>query len=191
MQKIAQLEQFATRRGLLYRCDAPADGLSDAYVYSHDMQYRYAFARWWAVEGPLVLWVGVNPAKGDTEQRRRPTLERCIRWSRSWGASGLLIGNLFAARHNKPKGLREAPDPVGPHNDEGLRVMTDMANRTVVAWGNDGQRHGRPEQVAGLLSNPVCFGVTGSGAPRHPLYVPSDTPVEPWQPERRRTRGCS
>ena len=180
MQKHTQLEQFATRNRLRYRYCEPADGPADAYVYSHDMQYRYAFARRWAVEGPLVLWVCINPAKGDTEQRRRPTLERCVRWSRSWGASGLLIGNLFAARHNKPNGLRETPDPVGPHNDEALRIMTDMANRTVVAWGNNGQRHGRPVQVAGLLSNAVCFGLTKSGAPRHPLYVPHETQVEPW-----------
>ena len=181
MQKHTQLEQFATRHGLLYRCDEPADGPSDAYVYSHDMRYRYAFARRWAEEGPLVLWIMLNPAKGDTEQRRRPTLERCIRWSRSWGASGLLIGNLFAARDNKPNGLRETPDPVGPHNDEALRAMTDMANRTVVAWGNKGQRHGRADQVAGLFSNPVCFGFTASGAPRHPLYLPNETQAEPWQ----------
>lgn len=187
MQKIAQLEQFALRYGLLFRRDIPRGELSDTYVYSHDMQYRYAFARWWGVDGPLVLWVGVNPAKGDTEQRRRPTLERCIRWSRSWGAAGVLIGNLFAARHNEPKELRKTPDPIGPHNDEALKVMTQMANRTVVAWGNEGQRHGRPEQVARLLSQPVCFGFTAAGQPRHPLYVPNDTPVEPWQSERRQT----
>ena len=58
--------------------------------------------------------------------------------------------------------------------------MTDMANRTVVAWGNNGERHGRPVQVAGLFSNAVCFGLTKSGAPRHPLYVPNETQVELW-----------
>ncbi len=81
MRKLAVLEEFAVRHGLLYRSDAPPDGPSDSYVYSRDMEYRYAFARWWSDEGSLVLWVGVNPAKGDTERRRRPTLERCITWS--------------------------------------------------------------------------------------------------------------
>src|SRR5260370_14588062 len=116
MQQLAILKQFAARHALLYRSDTSAEGLSDIYVLSRDRRYRYAFARCWCAEGPLVLWVGINPGKGDTEQRRRPTLERCINWSRSWGAAGLIFANLFAARHNKPNALRVTSAPVGRHN---------------------------------------------------------------------------
>ena len=194
VERIRELEQFAHERGLLYRSDTPPDGSFFACVYSPDWpdpSYRYAFARCWRASGPLILWVGLNPAKGDTEKRRRPTLERCVRWSQERGAAGLLIGNLFAARHNKPKGLSETGDPIGEHNDDALRVMTSMAVQTVVAWGNDGQRHGRAQQVAGVLRDPVCFGRTSTGQPRHPLYVRHDTPLEPWSPRGRRTSVCS
>lgn len=183
MLQLAVLKKFAGQHDLLYRRDASHDGPADSYVYSHDMQYRYAFARWWGGKGSLVLWVMLNPAKGDTEQRRRPTLERCIGWSKSWGAAGLMIANLFAARHNKPAELRDTPNPIGPHNDAVLAAMSAIANRTVVAWGNRGQLHGRAAEVVQLLSRPVCLGVTTTGQPRHPLYVPGDTAVERWPPK--------
>src|SRR5438105_1249793 len=180
MERLAFLKAFAAERGLLHENHSPPGEISDSYVYSSDMRYRYAFARWWDADGPLILWVGINPGKGDTELRRRPTLERCIRWSRSWGAAGLMFANLFAARHNKPKGLRGMTDPVGPHNDAALVAMSAVAGRTVAAWGGGGGLHDRAAAVAELLSNPLCLGVTASGQPRHPLYVSSRTSAVPW-----------
>jgi hypothetical protein len=80
----------------------------------------------------IALWVDINPATGDTEKRRCPTLERCVRWSIEWGAAGLIYANLFAARHTDPKALREISDPVGPHNDAVLVLIGQIADRTVV-----------------------------------------------------------
>jgi len=31
------------------------DGLDEVYLFSRDMRFRYAFARWWG-DGPLVRW---------------------------------------------------------------------------------------------------------------------------------------
>ncbi len=180
MKRLAFLQTFAAERGLLYESRSPSSGLSDCYIYSPDMEYRYAFARWWDADGQLVLWIGVNPGKGDTENRRRPTLERCIGWSKSWGAGGLMFANLFAARHNKPSGLRAISDPVGPHNNAALVAMSEVAGRTLAAWGGDGRLHDRATAVAVLLTNPLCLGVTASGQPRHPLYVSGGTTVVPW-----------
>ena len=178
---IAGLEEFATLHDLLYVLDKSTDGLPQVSVYSHDKLYRYAFARWWRAEDPLVLWVGLNPAKGDTEQRRRPTLERCIAWSKEWRAGGLIVANLFAARHNKPQALRGMADPVGPHNDAVLRALSPIAESTVVAWGgNDSLVRFRAAEIVRLLIKPRCLGITASGQPRHPLYVRADVPVRPW-----------
>jgi hypothetical protein len=59
MQQFAILEDFADRHGLLYQSDP-----TGRYVYSLDIGYRYAFARGWEKDGKVVLWIGVNPAKG-------------------------------------------------------------------------------------------------------------------------------
>ena len=179
--RIPFLKDFSDRHNLRYEPKPSHDGLPEVYVYTHDMVYRYAFARWWDDQGPLVLWVGVNPAKGDTEQRYRPTLDRCIDRSRERGAAGLIFANLFAARHNQPSGLRSTPDPIGPHNDEALAELSKIAGWTIAAWGRqDALGRARARVVRRLLVRPLCLGVTVSGDPRHPLYVAGSVPLEPW-----------
>ena len=80
------------------------------------MVFRYAFGRWWGNTdlATTAIWVLLNPATGDTEQRHRPTLERCISRSRAAGHTGLVIVNLFAFRDTNPRNLRAAADAVGP-----------------------------------------------------------------------------
>jgi hypothetical protein len=180
-----RLEQLAGRLDLTCRQDKSPDGFDEIYLYSddtNDPQYRYAFARWWRADGPIVLWVMLNPAKGDTERRPRPTLDRCIARSRSLGGGGLIIANLFAARHNKPGALRTTPDPVGLHNNEVLSAMSALAEHTFVAWGVQGAAaRARAAEVIPLLRQPRCLGVTANGQPRHPLYVRKDvTNYELW-----------
>lgn len=145
------------------------------------MVYRYAFARWWGEQDPeqSVVWVMLNPATGDTELRHRPTLERTISWSRGWGATGVIVLNLFAFRSTDPKVLETAPDPVGPHNDRTLEVFTATAMRSVAAWGSHGSLHNRSQTVRLYLRDPLCLGTTAKGEPRHPLYVRGDAPAVP------------
>jgi hypothetical protein len=173
---------LADRHDLEDRRGVSPNGLPERYLYSTDMAYRYGFGRWWGDQDLATtdVWVLLNPATGDTEQRRRPTLEKCIARSRAAGRSGLVIVNLFAHRHTDPKALRHAADPVGPANDDALRVLTTAAPRTVAAWGKGGSLHGRSRAVAPLLDQPLCLGTTADGEPRHPLYVSRDAPLVPW-----------
>lgn len=173
---------LASDTNLLDRVGFSPDGLSERYVYSADMVYRYAFGRWWGNTdlATTAVWVLLNPATGDTEQRRRPTLQRCISWSRVLGHTGLVIVNLFAFRATNPQDLRDAPDPVGPVNDEALRVMTAAGAQTIAAWGAHGRLGGRSSQVKPLLDTPMCLGTTKDGEPRHPLYVSRNTHLVPW-----------
>jgi hypothetical protein len=173
---------LAARHGLEDRKGMSPEGLPERYLYSPDMAYRYGFGRWWGDEGLATtdVWVLLNPATGDTEQRRRPTLERRINRSRGTGHSGLVILNLFAHRHTDPKTLQQVADPIGPANDDALRRLTAAATRTIVAWGAGGSLRGRSRAVAPLLDQPLCLGTTRRGEPRHPLYVAGDAPLKPW-----------
>lgn len=182
MRKLAALKTFSEERGLLFVESAGPRDTVDSYVYSCDMHFRYAFTRNWRSEGDIVLWVGLNPATGDTEKRRRPTLDRCVRWSIEWGAAGLIYANLFAARHTNPESLREISDPVGPHNNAALRLSGQIADSTIVAWGGSGKPEKRVMEVIQLelLPEASCLGVTCKGYPRHPLYVRGDARPMPW-----------
>jgi len=110
-----------------------ADHRREQYLYSADSEptYRYAFARWWGSHDldRLGCWVGLNPATGDTERRRRPTLAKMMHWTRCLGLDGLVVVNLFAYRATDPRKLRAAQDPVGMHNDS---VLTAVSSRTAV-----------------------------------------------------------
>lgn len=173
---------FASEHNLLDRVQTSPDGLPERYLFSNNMAYRYAFGRWWGPADPSTcdVWVLLNPATGDTELRRRPTLDRCLARSRADGQTGLIIVNLFAHRDTNPKALMAAADPVGPANDDALRAFSRAGARTVAAWGSGGSLHDRSTRVAELLDHPLCLGTTRPGHPRHPLYVPGDTPLVPW-----------
>lgn len=108
--------RLASDNDLEDRVGRSLEGLTERYLYSSDMVFRYAFGRWWGDTelGTTAIWVLLNPATGDTEQRHRPTLERCISRSRAAGHTGLVIVNLFALRNTDPRNLRTARDPIGP-----------------------------------------------------------------------------
>jgi hypothetical protein len=177
------LADLADRHGLRLTSGESAAGLPEAYVYSPDMTYRYAFARWWGSPEPqtTMVWVLLNPATGDTEKRHRPTLDRCIMRSQPQ-FTGLVIINLFAFRHTDPRQLKKVIDPVGPANNACLRVLTAAGPQTVVAWGSKGRLRRRSAAVSSLLRDPLCLGLTRTGEPRHPLYVRADAPLTPWHP---------
>jgi hypothetical protein len=178
--------RLASDHDLEDRVGRSPEGLTERYLYSSDMVYRYAFGRWWGNTelATTAIWVLLNPATGDTEQRHRPTLERCISRSRAAGHTGLVIVNLFAFRDTDPRNLRTARDAIGPANDEVLRVITRAGAQTIAAWGGSGRLNGRSAQVGPLLDSPMCLGTTQGGEPRHPLYVAADTPLAPWAPPR-------
>jgi hypothetical protein len=141
--------------------------------------YRYALGRRWDSGAGIVMFVALNPSTAD-ETRDDPTVRRCVRFARDWGFGGLVIRNLFAYRSTDPVALGTVPDPVGPENDSWLAYFRRSARLTVVAWGTRGGLFGRDAAVLSMLGNVCSLGRTKSGAPRHPLYLPSSTVPAPY-----------
>jgi hypothetical protein len=174
------IERFASARDLKFRRETSVDGAMHEYVYSHDMARRYAYSLTWEPSKQMVLWVMLNPGTGETEQRRRNTLERCKLWSREWGYGGLFIGNVFATRTKSAKELVGQIAEADPANESALRLLRAAAAETIVAWGSNGRRQNRAEALAPLLKGAWCLGFTARGEPRHPLYVPRNTSRIRW-----------
>lgn len=139
--------------------------------------YRYRLTRSWSSDPRRVLWVMLNPSTADATLDD-PTIRRCVAFSRAWGYGGLEVVNLFALRTAYPAELASHADPVGPLNDRHLAEAAGEADLTVAAWGAHAAAGRRARAVLPLLDSPVCLGRTKAGAPRHPLYVLSETRPE-------------
>lgn len=157
-------------------------GVRKGAQVSADGLYRYVLARWWG-DGPRLQFVMLNPSIADAELDD-PTIRRCIGFARTLGYDGVGVFNLYAYRATKPADLWKAAEPTGgARNDDLLReVLRQTKSQPVVAaWG----ANAKPDRVAEFMSwtgseQVLALGVTKDGAPRHPLYLPSDARPAPW-----------
>ena len=153
-------------------------------VYSACKRYRYSLTRSWNQDGRRLLYIMLNPSTA-TELANDPTIERCERRARMLGYGGFRVCNLFALRETDPSRLKRAPSPEGPDNRAQILAAVDWADDVLCAWGVHGAHRGQGRSVLELLlvsSKPLlALGVTGSGHPRHPLYVSYRSRPAPWR----------
>ena len=142
--------------------------------------YRYTLRRSVAMTGNgRCAFIMLNPSTADAENDE-PTIRRCMGFAATWGYGELAFGNLFAYRSTAPFDLIEkADDPIGPMNDGALIEIAATSDRIVCAWGNQGTLRNRDQDVRKLLKGRelVALEITGTGQPKHPLYVRADIEV--------------
>ena len=58
---------LAAEHDLEDRAGLSPEGLTERYLYSPDMVFRYAFGRWWGATdiGTTAVWVLLNPGVSD------------------------------------------------------------------------------------------------------------------------------
>jgi hypothetical protein len=170
----------------LTHCGNTHNGIVHEYLYSVEAPgnplHRFAYAQIWNVELPMVLWVMLNPGTAETEARRRPTLERCIQWSRPRGFGGLFVANLTSVRTKSAKDLLKSELICDPRNVPVLRCLKTMSCQTIVAWGNSGAKLDGIGDVMRLFEDELCLAITKKGQPQHPLYVRGDAELLVWSP---------
>jgi hypothetical protein len=156
-------------------------------VFDQARTYRYLLEHRWA-DGPAMVFVMLNPSTADANADD-PTIRRAVGFARRERCGALVVVNLFALRTTDPSVLSAHPDPVGPDNDWVLRDTVRCGAPVVAAWGAHGALLGRAAAVARLLEpcRPLCLGLTASGHPRHPLYLPATAPLAPFTPDREVT----
>jgi hypothetical protein len=133
----------------------------------------------------MLAVVMLNPSVADASHDD-PTIRRCIGLAKAAGAGGLRVVNLFALRSTDPGALAGSDDPVGPVNDEYILAAARACDRVVAAWGAYPVASRRAGVVCAMLRKAdvllECWGTTRYGHPRHPLYVQSTAPLQPWEP---------
>ena len=149
-------------------------------LFSECGRYRYTLWRRWS-EGPSFLAIMLNPSTAD-EVVNDPTVQRVQIRAKSLGFGRLVVTNIFAYRATDPVVMRAQSDPVGPENDRYITEQAQQAEMIMLGWGNHGAFRNRGQEVLRLLEGlgvvPFCLGLTGSGQPRHPLYVSYQMPLQ-------------
>lgn len=145
-------------------------------------KYRFTLGRYWNDDLPEMLFIMLNPSTADADRDDR-TIRRCIEFARRENCGAVSVVNLFAFRATDPAELEHQKDAIGPDNDRHIIDRIDRCKGPIVAaWGSFPHLYDRDKFILRLLRGvPVyCLGTTKSGAPRHPLYVKSTTPLIPF-----------
>jgi hypothetical protein len=159
----------------------PNQYLENDAVISECSKYRYLLRRTWDHKRPRVLYVMLNPSTADAS-KDDATIRSCVRLADGLGYGSMEVVNVFAWRATKPKELLTAPDPCGPRNEDHVIAALGRCDIPICAWG----AWPPAEQASVYIRNAIrtrrpaafCFGKTQSGAPLHPLYIKSGTPLQ-------------
>lgn len=147
-------------------------------------KYRYRLWRRWNSSQPSCVFIMLNPSTADYELDD-PTIRRCVGFAWRENCGGIQVVNLFAFRATDPAQLRDYSDPIGRRNDEHIDTVTNTAMGPIIlAWGTHGALRNRDIAVLERLKNlPLkCLGMTKGGNPKHPLYLPKDSPLVDFRP---------
>ncbi|MFC7203840.1 DUF1643 domain-containing protein [Haloferax namakaokahaiae] len=150
-------------------------------VCSADGLYRYSLWREWDDSKPTIGWIMANPSVGDGF-RDDQTLRLVRGFSARWGFGRFVVGNLFGFVSQEPARLEEVDDPVGSENDAFLRGIVEESASVVVAWGDVGDRFGRPVEAVEMLDVELyALCVLRSGNPGHPIGKQTATTPSPFR----------
>ncbi len=151
---------------------------SSGAIFSRDRQYRYVLWRAWDPNKPAVMFIGLNPSRGD-EQHDDPTIRRIKKLARDWGFGKLIMTNLYAYITPYPADLFKSSEPIGSENDHFLKEYGKQCRSIVFAWGKQGNLN-RVEAITRLFPNARCLGRNLDGTPKHPLYVRKNSKLHKW-----------
>lgn len=161
-------------------------------VISECNLYRYRLDRGLATGIPelTAAVIMVNPSTADADVDDH-TIRKLYGFAERFGASRIIVGNLFAFRAKDVNDLVFAADPVGPENDRHLAEIFSASRTTILAWGASGKLpprlRGRWRKVI-AIANSVgtkgfwCLGTAKDGHPLHPLTLGYDRPLIDWRP---------
>lgn len=149
--------------------------------------FRYRLDRFVGFSGPVYAFFGVNgsTATGDEDDH---TVRKWNGFARRWGASRYIVGNAFAFRATDVVRLVTAADPIGTENDRYLSEIAAEADVLVPCWGSRAKLtpalRPRLDAVLSMLAETqkplMCFGLTNTGDPIHPLMLGYKTRLVPF-----------
>jgi len=151
-------------------------------VMDSERRHRFLLWRFWS-DAPRMLFIGLNPSTAN-ELTDDPTVRRLCDFAQGWGYGGLYACNLYSQVTPYPQELLPETRNHGA-NTPAIQMAVKLVVLTVCGWGdgikNVPERDSRARAVYDMLEAPMCWGLTASGNPKHPLYLPGDTELEEFE----------
>lgn len=151
-------------------------------ILNETRTHRFLLWRYWD-DRPRMLFIGLNPSTA-SELQDDPTIRRLIGFARDWGYGGLYACNLFSQVTPYPEELKPETSSH-PADILVLETAIYLTTLSVCGWGDGVKKaaygYARANTVQAMLVKPMCFGLTKSENPRHPLYLPKDSKPEAFQ----------
>lgn len=154
--------------------------LENDAVISDCGKYRYLLRRTWDHDKPRALLVMLNPSTADASQDDA-TIRSCVRLLSGLEYGSMEVVNVFGLRATDPAELSKVPDPIGPQNERVVAAAIGRCDVVVCAWGAHPLAASKTTFLLSFIQSRkpaiYCFGKTKAGAPKHPLYIKSGTPL--------------
>ncbi|MGB1046803.1 MAG: DUF1643 domain-containing protein [Litorivicinaceae bacterium] len=135
--------------------------------------------RYWGT-GPIACVIGLNPSTAD-DTFDDPTNRRLIGLLDAQGFEGYVLVNLIPESTPYPERLGTHQRRLSAKNDAVIVETADQADVVILAWGNGAVRCPFRYRLIDQFDDPLCFGRTKAGEPKHPLYLPSTTALTRFQ----------
>ena len=167
-------------------------------LFSECRTYRWILKRELLIGEKTVVFIGLNPSKANSVNNDR-TLIRIINFCSRWKYKNIYVINLFGLIAKSPSQLSKSKDPVGKNNDLiTLKILKFWSNNINcdlwLGWGDKGELYRRDRIVLKLIKNfsnynsnennhskrILSLGYSKKGNPLHPLYMPNDSFLKPF-----------
>jgi len=165
--------------------------MTDSAVLSPCGLYRYRLDRTVGMVGPVFAFFGINPSTADATADDA-TVRKWIGFTKTWGGSRFIVGNVWPLRSTDVKALATATrwKHIDSENWQHLQQIVAEADVLVPCWGDRSKvpraMHNDLDKLRAWLATtgkPMrAFGLTASGDPKHPLMLGYATPLVPCGP---------
>ena len=145
------------------------------------------------------MFIGLNPSKANSVNNDK-TLTRIINFSSRWNYKNIYVINLFGLISKFPSQLLKNKDPVGRNNDLIILKVLEFWRKNIncdlwLGWGDKGKLYKRDRIVLKIIKDlseldskennysrrVLSLGVSKKGSPRHPLYMPNESCLKPFE----------
>ena len=145
-----------------------------------------------------MVFIGLNPSKANSFNNDR-TLIRIMNFCSRWNYKNIYVINLFGLISKFPNQLSKSLDPVGKNNNlitlKVLEFWRENNNCDLwLGWGDKGRLYRRDLEILKLIKSfsksqlnennhskrILTLGFSKKGSPRHPLYMPNESFLKPF-----------